>query len=199
MKYLLILSIFTIFYIVKVVFYTFLVSCVVRKLSVEKEKEVMSIMPTKIKSKEVETEVAKVSAHSSVLTVKSICIEDRSNESLIDITSQVENDNGYQVYLKNCDNVTVSVRTTIGSSRLENLKNCKIYLGPCCTSTYVENCTNCVFFIRCHQLRIHHAHNSDFCVYVNSHPIIEDCTTLRFAPYNAFYPNLPRDLEVIDH
>lgn len=143
----------------------------------------------------VTTEVAKVPATSTAFTAKSICVEDRNNEERIDISSEVEKDAGYQVYIKNCDNSTVSVRATIGSARLENLTGCKVLLGPCCTSIYVENCTSCTFFIRCHQLRIHHAYSSSFYVLVNSHPIIEDCSALGFAPYHASYPTLSRDLE----
>lgn len=132
----------------------------------------------------------------SAFLAKSICVEDKADEECIDITTTVEQDIGYQVYIKNCNNCTISVRTTIGSARLENLTGCRVYLGPCCTSTYVENCTDCTFFIRCHQLRIHHAYNSSFYVLVNSHPIIEDCSTLGFAPYHASYDTLARDLKV---
>lgn len=134
---------------------------------------------------------------SAAFAGKSICIEDRSGEACIDITAEVEKDIGYQVYVKNCTNCTISVRTTIGSARLENLKGCQVLLGPCCTSTYVENCEDCTFFIRCHQLRIHHARGCSFYVLVNSHPIIEDCSALGFGPYCATYPQLLRDVEVL--
>lgn len=145
----------------------------------EKEKEKRAETPTVVEN-----------------TAKSICIENRTDNPRIDITSDVAKDIGFQVYLKNCTNCTISVRTTMGSARLENLTGCQIFLGPCCTSTYVENCTDCTFFIRCHQLRIHHAYSSHFYVLVNSHPIIEDCSGLLFAPYSATYAGLSRDVEV---
>jgi hypothetical protein len=163
------------------------------KVELDKKEETSAAIEPKERHEE---GLKKPSPPASLFTAQSICIEDRSDEQLIDITSDVQKDIGYQVYVKNCNNSTISVRTTIGSARLENLRNCQVYLGPCCTSTYVENCTGCTFFIRCHQLRIHHAYSSSFYVYVNSHPIIEDCTTLSFAPYTATYPTLQQDVEV---
>lgn len=148
------------------------------------------------KVKKAETPSAIESNKEKLYAAKSICIEDRTDEAHIDITSEVARDIGYQVYVKNCTNCTISCLTVMGSARLENLTRCQVYLGPCCTSTYVENCTDCTFFIRCHQLRIHHAYSSGFYVLVNSHPIIEDCSGLLFAPYSATYPDLSRDLEV---
>jgi hypothetical protein len=84
----------------------------------------------------------------------------------------------------------------IGSARFEFLTNCQVFLGPCGTSVYLESCTNCIFFVWCHQLRIHTTNNSDLYVYVNSHPIIEDCSQLRFAPYALEYEGLSADILV---
>ncbi len=85
----------------------------------------------------------------------------------------------------------MSRRTVVlGSIRLENLSDCLIYLSPCCTSCYLENCVNCVICIASHQLRIHKTINSHLYVKCNSHPIIEDCSQLGFAPYDILSYNL---------
>lgn len=176
-----------------------LVSCFDRSTELDRSPELDNEIVGEILGAAGEVDAVKAAptpTQSILSSIKSICIEDRVDEALIDITSEVEKDIGYQVYVKNCINSTISVRTTLGSSRLENLTNCIVFLGPCCTSTYVENCKNCIFFIRCHQLRIHHAYCSRFCVYVNSHPIIEDCSGLVFAPYGVTYPGLEKHLEV---
>ena len=88
--------------------------------------------------------------------------------------------------------------TIHGSIRLEKMINCEIFLGPCCTSVYLEECTNCTVFIACHQLRIHRSHNCKLYVRANSHPIIEDCTGFGFAPYGVTYDTIEEDIKVID-
>ena len=99
-----------------------------------------------------------------------------------------------QLLIKDCSNCTISVAHIIGNVRLENLKKCIVLLGPICTSCYLENCVDCLFFIACHQLRIHNSHNSNLYVRVNSHPIIEDCSSLGFAYYNICYDNIAAHL-----
>ena len=86
--------------------------------------------------------------------------------------------------------------TIHGSVRLENLKNCQVYLGPCCTSVYIEECSDVLIYLSCHQLRIHRSNNCQLFVRVNSHPIIEDCTGFLFAPYNISYPGIENDFQV---
>ena len=86
--------------------------------------------------------------------------------------------------------------TIHGSIRLEKINNSKIYLGPCCTSVYVEECSNITIYLACHQLRIHRSHNCFFYVKVNSHPIIEDCTGFGFAPYSLSYDGIQDDYKV---
>ena len=77
------------------------------------------------------------------------------------------------------------------------MSNCQIYLGPCCTSVYVEECSNMTIFLACHQLRIHRSHNCLCYVRVNSHPIIEDCTGFGFAPYSLSYDTIFDDYKVM--
>jgi hypothetical protein len=85
----------------------------------------------------------------------------------------------------------------IGSVRLENISDNSIaYLSPCQTSVYIENLRNCEVHIYCHQLRIHNTHNCNLFVYCNSHPIIEDCSSVIFYPYILNYPNINSDIEV---
>jgi hypothetical protein len=83
-----------------------------------------------------------------------------------------------------------------GSVRLEDLINCHVVLGPCQTSVYLENVVNSTLWICCHQLRIHNCNNSSLYVRANSHPIIEDCSNLGFAPYSLQYETIEADLEV---
>ena len=46
------------------------------------------------------------------------------------------------------------------------------------------------------QLRVHSTHNTVFYLYVTSRSIVEDCTRLRFAPFNWTYPDMGKHFEV---
>ncbi len=64
------------------------------------------------------------------------------------------------------------------------------------TSVYLEGARDCTLSIACHQLRIHNCHNCRLYVKVNSHPIIEDCSDMQFAPYQLEYKDIQNDIEV---
>jgi hypothetical protein len=125
-------------------------------------------------------------------------IEDRDNEVVLLSSIELKFPEGLkaQLLVKNCSNSTISAKYLLGSVRLQNIKNCKVLLAPCCTSVYLDNCVNCTIFITCHQLRIHTCTNCFLYVLVNSHPIIEDCSNIGFAPYCLSYDTIKDDFEV---
>lgn len=89
--------------------------------------------------------------------------------------------------LTNCSDIIVSARCLLGAVRLENCSRCQVFLGPCSTSVYLEDCSHCLVFLASHQLRIHKCVSCSLYVKVNSHPIIEDCSDMGFAPYLLSY------------
>ena len=99
------------------------------------------------------------------------------------------------MFIKNCTNCIISARSLLGSVRLENVNDCKIVLGPCCTSVYLEDCHSNIIHIACHQLRIHKSSNCKLFVKCNGHPIIEDCNSMGFAPYFAKYNKIDDDFK----
>lgn len=84
----------------------------------------------------------------------------------------------------------------LGSVRIEQTSQCDISLGACCTSVYLEGVTDCTIRILSHQLRIHQCVDCKLFVRINSHPIIEDCSNMGFAPYDYVYDTLPQDIQV---
>ena len=62
-------------------------------------------------------------------------------------------------------------------------------------SIFIRECVNCVFVLACQQLRIHSTTKSHFYIHVTSKAIIEDCDTVKFAPYNWTYPSLEKHYE----
>ena len=127
----------------------------------------------------------------------SYTIIDKHNETIALTTTQLTFDEGVraQLFIKNCSNCLISARSLLGSVRLENVNDCKILLGPCCTSVYLEDCHSNVIHIACHQLRIHKSSNCKLFVKCNGHPIIEDCNSMGFAPYFAKYNEIDDDFK----
>ncbi|XP_021762746.1 tubulin-folding cofactor C-like [Chenopodium quinoa] len=85
----------------------------------------------------------------------------------------------------------------IGRSRavfIHRVRNCKVYAGPALGSVLIDDVEGCVFVLASHQIRIHNARKCDFYLRVRSHPIIEDSSEVRFAPYCLQYDGIEEDL-----
>ena len=73
---------------------------------------------------------------------------------------------------------------------IRGLKGCTVFAVPVGGSIYVTECDDCVLHLGSRQLRMHTSRKVDFYVHANSHPIIEHCEQLRFAPYPQLPPSL---------
>ncbi|KAJ8895827.1 hypothetical protein PR048_001165 [Dryococelus australis] len=100
------------------------------------------------------------------------------------------------VELTDLQDCTVKVFGTPSTLHLVSLKNCKVFCGPVTTSIFLDNCIDCTFIMACQQLRVHSASHCDFYIHVTSRAIIEDCSSMRFAPYNWKYDDLDKHFEV---
>ncbi|XP_010278223.1 PREDICTED: tubulin-folding cofactor C [Nelumbo nucifera] len=77
---------------------------------------------------------------------------------------------------------------------IHRLRNCRVFVGPVLGSILIEEVDRCLFMLASHQIRIHHARETDFYLRVRSRPIIEDSSSVRFAPYLLFYEGIEKDL-----
>ena len=111
------------------------------------------------------------------------------------LTQGLKKDQLVKVLIEQCIGATIVAPVLLGAVRIEHVQNSNIYLGPCCTSLYLESCSGCTIFCCSHQLRIHACHGCALFVRINGHPIIEDCTTMTFAPYVLSYPGIQAHLQ----
>ncbi len=100
------------------------------------------------------------------------------------------------LHIKNCKGTIIFARCVLGAVRIEHCEDCRIFLGPCSTSVYLDSVMRGCVFITSHQLRIHKCVGPHLYVKVNGHPIIEDCKEMCFAPYHVTYAGLRRDLRL---
>lgn len=99
------------------------------------------------------------------------------------------------VELSNLSKCKVVLLGSPNTIHMNNLTHCQVLIGPVNTSVFIDDCRSCEFAVACQQLRVHLTTESDFYVHVVSTPIIEDCRSVRFAPYNLKYENLDKHYE----
>eukprot|EP00124_Ichthyophonus_hoferi_P000993 Ihof_evm5s44 gene=Ihof_evmTU5s44 len=86
------------------------------------------------------------------------------------------------VVLCNLTNCTVYITGRVDAVRADNLKNCKVIIGPVEGSVLIHDTFDCIFYLACRQLRVHRTLSCDFYLIISSHPIIEDCSKIRVSP-----------------
>ncbi|KAL5478333.1 hypothetical protein ACEPAI_2517 [Sanghuangporus weigelae] len=74
-------------------------------------------------------------------------------------------------------------RLRLRALHIRDVKNSVLILGYVQGSILAHNLERCVIVAACHQLRVHSSNHTRFHLHVSSNAIIEDCTTLTFAPY----------------
>ncbi|XP_042490398.1 tubulin-folding cofactor C [Macadamia integrifolia] len=94
--------------------------------------------------------------------------------------------------LKCCE---VRLTSSLRALFIHRLRSCRVFVGPVLGSILIEEVEDCLFMLASHQIRIHHARNTDFYLRVRSRPIIEDSSSVRFAPYHLSYEGLDKDLQ----
>jgi protein XRP2 len=79
--------------------------------------------------------------------------------------------------------------------QVDYLVNCRVFIGACCDSVFVRNCTGCTFTMACKQLRTRECVDCTFYLYTMTEPVIEMSNDVRFAPFNGAYPEHPSHME----
>jgi len=92
--------------------------------------------------------------------------------------------------LQSLNRCEVRLLSTCTALWIRGLKNCTVFAVPVGGSIYVTECEGCTLYLGSRQLRMHTSTNTDFYIHTSSHPIIEHCQALRFAPYPALPPSL---------
>lgn len=96
--------------------------------------------------------------------------------------------------LSNLRDCEVKLKGCLRALFVDNVVNCKVYVGAVMGSVLIEGAEGCVFVLASHQIRIHNAKTCDFYLRVRSRPIIEDSSGVRFAPYCLNYQGMEEDL-----
>ena len=101
---------------------------------------------------------------------------------------------GQMFDIGDCENSTLVIMDTCEQVQIDQVKNCRIFIGACASSIFIRNCENCVFYTSCRQLRLREVVNSTFYIYSMSEVHIEYSNALKFAPFNGGYPDHAKHL-----
>lgn len=110
--------------------------------------------------------------------------QNRTGETLILNEAELRD---RDVMLTNLTDCTVVLYGSASVAHIKALTRCTVCIGPLSRSLFIADCVDCTFAIACQQVRIHNTTNSSFYAHVTSHPIIEDCHHVFFAPNTWTY------------
>jgi len=114
----------------------------------------------------------------------------RDNELLVLPTTDVEKKD---VVLSSLTGCRVIIKGSPSTVHITAIRDCVILCGPTSGSMFVDDCQKSVVVVACHQLRVHRTSSTSFYLHVTSRAIIEDCSSVQFAPYNWMYTHLDED------
>ncbi|KAI1332459.1 tubulin-specific chaperone C [Xylariaceae sp. FL0255] len=77
--------------------------------------------------------------------------------------------------------------TPFAGLALKNIKHSLIVAGHVAGPAHITGLEDCVVVVAARQVRIHECRDVVFYLHCTSHPIIEDCSNVRFAPLPQFY------------
>jgi len=106
---------------------------------------------------------------------------------------------GSDVHFDNIKGCTIVLADMVGAVRMNNISDCKVYIGACASSLLIHGVSNSTFHIALRQARIHNAKDTRFFLHVTSQPIIEHSSGCHFGPFAFSYPDLAKHWECIGH
>lgn len=105
---------------------------------------------------------------------------------------------GRDVRIQRCTDCTFVLLDVLRAVRADSLVRCRVLTSAVAGSLLLHGATDCTFVIAARQFRLHTSTRCDFFIRSRSHPIIEDCSGFRFAPYPLVGNQLDKDLRESD-
>jgi hypothetical protein len=159
------------------------------------KEDTLSELPSKETYKNYNEEMERPSASSlrkpSFSAAKNIGISNHSNLHIILPSSASRaTSSGSLTDLKGCI-IDMSIPTTEGSAfpglAIKNVSKSLIVGGRVNGAVHITGVSDSTIVVVARQVRIHECSNVDIYLHCGSHPIIEDCSGMRFAPLPAPY------------
>ena len=79
----------------------------------------------------------------------------------------------------NCKSCVIQILDNCDQVQIDDVSDCRIFIGASSESIFVRNCKNCTFTIASKQLRTRDCNNCIFYLYCKTEPIIETSFGMR--------------------
>ncbi|KAG6110704.1 hypothetical protein E4U31_005405 [Claviceps sp. LM219 group G6] len=163
--------------------------------AVETDDDKVSDLPLTAKTRDYNAELSQPSSQNirmpSFSAAKTIGISNQSNLHIILPSSAARATSAGSLTDLQCCIVDMSVPTAQGRPfqglSLKNISQSLIIAGHVDGAVHITGVTNSIIVVIARQVRIHECKNVDIYMHCTSHPIIEDCTGMRFAPIPECY------------
>lgn len=161
--------------------------------AVKRDAEVSAPSPSKDYNEDLEQQSGV--RKPSFSNAKSIALYDHSGlHIMLPSTASRATSSGSLTNLERCV-VDMTVPTSTGAPFaglvLKNIKESLIVAGHVAGPVHMTGLENSTVVVAARQVRIHECRNVDVYLHCASHPIIEDCSGMRFAPLPELYVSLP--------
>lgn len=160
-----------------------------KKASAEDQKAKTSVTEaTSISADEVDKPVT--------TTHETVALKGFKNAKSAKLQMQPEEANGCDLELSDLSDCLVEIFGAPSAVKINNLSDCRVFIGPVTTSIFVADCRNCQFRFACQQLRVHTSRDCQFYLHLTSRGIIEDCKELVFGRLDWNYDGIDQHFEL---
>jgi hypothetical protein len=105
--------------------------------------------------------------------------KNKNNETCVKKPGDID---GQMFDIGDCTDSTLIIMDNCEQVQVDVVTNSRILVGACASSIFIRNCSNCVFYTCCRQLRLREVTNCTFYIYSMAE-VFFSCLTL----WNAFF------------
>lgn len=93
--------------------------------------------------------------------------------------------------------IALSGHTSFANLVLKNVERSLIVAGNVAGPAHITGVLDSIIVVSARQVRIHECRNVDIYLHCSSHPIIEDCSNMRFAPLPSSFVSKPPHVPIL--
>ena len=129
------------------------------------------------------------------LNIEDYMFKGRSGETLVRNPGQVDGQQFVVEEVEDCDLWLLDHSATVS---VDKATNSRFFIGPCASSVFIRDCTNCKFVVACQQMRLRDCKGLDILIYCKTQPILEPSDTIRVGCFDVFYDGLQQQFDAAE-
>lgn len=93
-------------------------------------------------------------------------------------------------------NATIQLYGVHSTLHIRNIKDCKVFVGPCSGAIFLTNVDACHVHLAAHQIRLAQCSATKLFVHVSTVVNLEDCKDITVGPVEAWYESFSNDMRI---